>query len=261
MKDKHLSLEEIKNLQIEMLKYFDQFCRANGITYYLSYGTLLGAARHKGYIPWDDDVDVMVPRYEIERLKQIFPKEGRYRIASVDTDKNYNLSYPRVIDTQTYAKIGVFGRTYGVNIDIYPIDAYPLKENDYPEYIQNIKELSAKVELIKKWTKRAVRYFPLPMFSLIRNMEKSLAMAYGANDFETATKVHVCDLNPEPINKSLFEEKVEVEFEGQLYYAPIGWESILRIWYGDWTQLPPEEKRHPYHGTTNLYLKVKSHER
>ena len=102
--DKKLTLSEIKALQLEMLIDFDKFCRENNITYFLSYGTLLGAVRHKGYIPWDDDIDVMVPRTEIEKVRILY-KSDRYKIADANNEPNYEYPYPRLIDMKTYRAV------------------------------------------------------------------------------------------------------------------------------------------------------------
>ena len=76
---KELTLEELKEIEFEILKVFDAFCKENNIRYFLAFGTLLGAIRYKKFIPWDDDVDVLVPREDYERLVKIFNDNEKYQ--------------------------------------------------------------------------------------------------------------------------------------------------------------------------------------
>lgn len=250
-----LTLREIKQLQIQMLEYFDIYCRKNDIPYYLSYGTLLGAIRHKGYIPWDDDVDVMIPRPAINKLVNSF-NDSRYKIISVDTDSTYDFPYPRIVDTHTSSRIGLVATSYGINIDIYPIDAYPNDTQQVVLYRKNVKRCRNRRLMVLKWTKRLLRYLPIPRLPIVKCLVKKHEQALASANYDNAEKVHVFQLETEPLDKSLFDERVEVEFEGHMYYAPKNWDKVLTNWYGDYMKLPPEDKRHPYHATTNIYLKL-----
>lgn len=248
-----LSLNEIKERQIKMLERFDNFCRSHNIPYFLSYGTLLGAVRHSGYIPWDDDVDVMVPRPYINYLVQCF-KDDNYSILSITNCPTYDFPYPRMVDNSTFSKLGPIAKSYGINIDIYPIDAYPNCPNDEFLYRKNVNRARDRRLFVLKWFRRLAARLPIPNLPIANPFVKKHAIALAAADYDTALKVHVCWLETEPLDKSLFDDHVEVEFEGKKYYAPKNTDTILRNWYGDYMQLPPEDKRHPYHGTGNIFL-------
>lgn len=250
---KKLSLDEVKKRQIRMLEIFDKFCRAHEIPYFLSYGTLLGAIRHKGYIPWDDDVDVMVPRPYINQLVHSF-NDYNYSLLSVENCPNYDFPYPRIVDNSTFSKIGPKAKIYGINIDIYPIDAYPNDKKEEIEYRNKIYKAKKLRLFVLKWLKRLVARIPIPYWPVARPFVRKHEKALASADYQLANKVHVFQLETEPLEKSLFEERVEVEFEGRKYFAPKNWDAVLRNWYGDYMQLPPEDKRHPYHGTENIYL-------
>ena len=120
MKEK-LSLEECKKISLDILLDIRDFCDAHDITYYLSVGTLLGAIRHKGYIPWDDDIDIMMPRPDYKRLLDEY--DGKYRILKPETGRLY---YAKAYDTSTVRyEPGVDYNKYdpiGVDIDIFPLD-------------------------------------------------------------------------------------------------------------------------------------------
>ena len=98
---KEINLEERKSLQLAMLKEIDAFCKKNGLRYSLAFGTLLGAIRHKGFIPWDDDLDIMMPVEDIIKFKAIFNYD-KLKFCDVDTEKYYDLDFPRISHKRTY---------------------------------------------------------------------------------------------------------------------------------------------------------------
>ena len=120
---KKLTLDEVKKIQLEILAYIDSFCKKNNISYFINYGTLLGAVRHKGFIPWDDDIDISMDREHYNMFIEKFNQDSsKYKILSLDTDKAYFNNFIKVVDTTT--KI-VDNRNYktfscGVCFDIFP---------------------------------------------------------------------------------------------------------------------------------------------
>ena len=124
---KKLTLDEVKKIQLEILAYIDSFCKKNNISYFINYGTLLGAVRHKGFIPWDDDIDISMDREHYNMFIEKFNQDSsKYKILSLDTDKAYFNNFIKVVDTTT--KI-VDNRNYktfscGVFVDIFPMDKF-----------------------------------------------------------------------------------------------------------------------------------------
>ena len=154
---KELTIEEHKKLALDILVNVADFCDKNGIRYFLAYGTLIGAIRHKGYIPWDDDIDIMMPRSDYDRFLKIYSdKNGRYKVAS-PMDKNTKLAYAKVIDTKTVKIEG--GVKYSgkndwscVDIDVFPLEGQPTDENEFVKYMKKrrflLRELYAKTNKI-----------------------------------------------------------------------------------------------------------------
>ena len=96
-----LTLQELKNIEFDLLKEFDAFCRQNQIRYFLAYGTLLGAVRYKGFIPWDDDVDVLVPREDYDKMIKIYKDSDRYRLYSTERNPKFGYPFSKLCDMTT----------------------------------------------------------------------------------------------------------------------------------------------------------------
>ena len=150
---KQINIEEIRKLQISILLYVHEFCKKNNIRYSLSGGTLLGAVRHKGYIPWDDDIDIMMPRPDYERFVNEFNenrKDVEYKVICSYNDSQFFQPFAKVVNTKTFLK-----ETYkrpvaqmGVYIDVFPIDGLPndeQKREKYWNFIARQKNISTAV--------------------------------------------------------------------------------------------------------------------
>ena len=132
---KELSKNEIKTIQLDILQSIHQFCETNNIRYSLAYGTLLGAIRHKGYIPWDDDIDVMMPRPDYERFIQNYPNFcDRNIVQTYNNDNSYYLWCAKVYDNRTEQI--TFPTRSGVCVDVFPIDGLPDNLEDVRKYIK-----------------------------------------------------------------------------------------------------------------------------
>ena len=262
--NKVISLDELKQIQLDILTKVHDFCVKNNIDYFLSYGTLIGAIRHKGYIPWDDDIDIEMTRPNYEKFLKSF--NGAYRELEVyapELDWNYYAPYANVCDNRTILKekgIGHNGRVLGIKIDVFPIDGLPSDEalydkmfkksrlynsllvynqRDFSQFINSMKSLNLK-DCFKWIVGHTVPH------SLIQKWMYKLATQYN---YSSAKKAGLITFTPVKysVDKSCFEHYIEVEFEGRTFYTIKDYDMYLRLLYGDYMQLPPIEERIPHH--------------
>ena len=252
-----ISLDECKRIQLEMLVEIDTFCRARNIKYMLAYGTLLGAIRHKGYIPWDDDVDISMPYEDMLRFKKEF-KSDKLEYIDVDTDDYFFYAFSRVVHKPTYSQCGAISRSHGICIDLYPVIKVDKLCETNLSRIQKLIRLCNLRDYVTKWRSRAIRYLPiknLPFVQLIAKYYKKQLLDIqnrdGNNFYFISSPISVYE--KDVFDMDPFSELIDVEFENLKFMAPANYDRFLRKVYGDYMQLPPEDQRHPYHSGTYFW--------
>lgn len=252
-KKRPLTLDERKSIQLDMLKEIDAFCKTNEIKYSLAFGTLLGAIRHKGFIPWDDDVDIMMPLPDMLRFKEFFHSKTM-KYCDVDTDKYFCFSFARIADTRTINKEGLIHNSYGICIDLYPIVAISDNTEQNVLFFERAKTLEKKCDFFTKWRMRAVRHLPIRTIPFYRSAVRELS-DFSRYSFEYGkTNNYYIIAGPISLHEKMtydfdmFEELIEVEFEKNIFQAISNYDVFLTLRYGDYMTPPPEDQRHPYHG-------------
>lgn len=262
---------EQKEHLLKMLECFDAFCKEHNLRYYLSGGTLLGAIRHKGFIPWDDDIDVNMPRPDCEKLMEISGgKIGDYILNAPNYTENYHAYHYKLYDESLLTSKEEFVKVYPVFMDIFPIEGLADTEegnvNHFKELIQKkdrLECLFGKNPFWGKTMKKKIERLKLrPRMRLIGKKKlfdevvKTMTR-YSFDESEyvgvMATKVHTVE---ERVKKSEFCESIDVTFEGKTFSGPKGYDTYLRQLYGDhYMELPPVEKRYSDHGIVAYHRK------
>lgn len=263
-----LTLEQVKEAELRILVELDQVCNDNKLTYFLAYGTLLGAIRHGGFIPWDDDIDVWMPRDDYECLKSVLSrKTGRYQLLYPEQKESSHYSFYKYIDSWTKVVIEneIPVESLGVWIDIFPLDNY--RDNTFwQNKIRMLKTIYFEIVHQKQI------YTNNPINKIIKTILRVLFGRVDASRIsilldKTVQKYNKTDTafnqafldelgKKEVFSKEWFADSVQVNFEGRQFAAPVGYEHILRQLYGDYLKLPPIDKRNPSHGFEACWRKT-----
>lgn len=264
---KKLTIEEIKTCSFQVLQAVRDVCEANGLSYSLTGGTLIGAVRHQGFIPWDDDIDVMMSRPDYDRFIEIV-RAGDFgfdlHCAEIDGD---NYWYPfakachrktRMVEKDTQHS----GAELGVFVDIFPVDGAgshywtaKLRAMVFV-FFHGLKVTSNWTSFhrskLRKWYYEPARYVCYLLSKVLgrKNIDRILSAFLRSRRYEDCRYAGrlVGDYGSKEImSKVLFEEKIRVTFEGEQFDAVADYDTFLGSLYGNYMQLPPKEKRVTHH--------------
>ena len=259
-----MTLPEIQARGLGMLRFMDDICRREGLTYWLSGGTLLGAVRHKGFIPWDDDVDLMMPRPDYERFLALAGRCSNrdYAIVTPYLNRDYAMPWARVWDLGTRVDLThmVKAGSETLFLDIFPVEGLPDSPRGCALWFKRVRlrdillKCSRKADLWDHERLKALKRALMAVTSILppnfyaRRLDRFCAR-HG--HFEKAKNAGVCLIthygSRECMPAGVFRGTEPVEFCGQHFPAPAGWDTYLRRLYGDYMKLPPEEKRASLH--------------
>ena len=254
---------DIRKYQIDTLQFVHDFCEENGIKYFIAGGTLLGAIRHGGYIPWDDDIDICMRRGEYEKLLKCFSDE-KYKIATYENTKKYYYPYAKIYDSYTYLDDMMKEDCHiGIGIDVLPIDNLC---DDITHNKRNYKIIGvyrkiiagklfwlSKVNPIKKVIIRVVSFF----VSGKHAAKRIDCIAKKYKDRSTKSIGHIAwgyPMERDMLPNYAYDESFKIKFENIMVNCPKEYDLILKTHFGDYMKLPPKEEQQSGHHF-NAYLK------
>lgn len=250
----------IKEIQLDILNEIDSFCKKSRIRYSLAYGTLIGAVRHKGYIPWDDDIDILMPRPDYDRFLNSFHSD-QCAVMDLSLSNNCVETFAKVCRKGTIMVDRALKRTlWGINVDIFPIDGAP-----DPGLEDHYATMSKKREWISRlcpfyrvvgknrlqwFLKYCIKRLRYPHFGNCADVKASInaeLRTYTFDESPLAGAYFGDDGIREFMPRKWFESFTDMEFEGRYYPVISHFDDYLRRLYGDYMQLPPEDKRVSHH--------------
>lgn len=258
-----LTTEQVRKMQLkglQMTMFFDEFCKKHNLLYYFCGGCCIGAIRHKGFVPWDDDVDVFMPRDDYEKLKELWVDTPEYSIQYTTKDFLTENQFLTICDNNT-----TFIKTYqkdldmnhGLVLDVLPLDGCP---TGWRRKIQKLWALLYSLFIVGKAPENHGKAIYL-VGKFLLALAKPKSWRYRIwrfcerkmSQYPISECAYITELCAGPhymkneYKKEWFEKAVRVEFEGQLLPIPVGYDGYLRMAFGDYMQLPPEEKRVCHH--------------
>ncbi len=265
VKKRELTLQEKQEANLSALVEIDRLCRDNNWTYYLTYGTLLGAIRHQGFIPWDDDVDIFMPRKDYDKLIAFMGDDtiNGFKLCTRENTKNYPYYIPRfcnmkyrfvTLQDEPEFDIGAF-------VDIYPLDNYcndaeaGLKLQKKLSYYNTLYAMYLNKTIGESKIKRIVSRICHAIISTIKDdrfayeidnkIMSTLEKHTSDNDIYIGVNCWHCKFRQ--YERDMFSEIQEISFEGHYFFVPKRYDEILTLIYKDYMKLPSEKERKESH--------------
>ncbi|MBR4183150.1 MAG: LicD family protein [Lachnospiraceae bacterium] len=256
---REINVEELKQIQINILDYVAAFCDENNIKYWINSGTLLGAVRHGGYIPWDDDIDLGMLREDYDRFISTYSDPtGRFSLIGYEADGITPVSFLKVIDNNTVLyEPDETGLRIAVYIDIFVYDNAP-ESLDEVERMYDVRDNYFRLinsQNDKTWPEGMLHKASMLLYRLRKVYFKGRCyyvkkMIVNAKRYNTGECARVGDFLAFlrfTCDKDVLSEMTEIAFEGKKYKAPKRYDEWLTAMYGDYMTLPPVEERVSHH--------------
>lgn len=248
-----ITIERRKEIQLAILKRVHHLCEKNNLYYFLGGGTLIGAVRHKGYIPWDDDIDLMMPREDYDALLRIInASKGRLAAFSSKSCRDYPYAFAKISDRATrlvsdeYYKISGLG----IHIDIFPYDGICSREKitkaqyKIVGYMQSIRE---SLIIARRKNQNLPEAKRILLKACLKTITKTASIFKVKNCEKAGCIVAIRFGEKEIVKKELFAKRILADFEQYQFYIPQGYDTYLKNLYGDYMSLPPRKDRRPGH--------------
>lgn len=271
---KEMEINDIQKVSLDILKDIHEFCIANDIKYTLFGGTLIGAIRHHGFIPWDDDVDIAMPRSEYNKFVRLYQSKHGYELfAREKQGKDIYLAFARVCEMdKTFVDTSLIPwntKKTGIWIDVFPLDG---AESEYDKAVKQFTDIK-KIWNLSVKVKRSMASFSTRKGFVMKLRLFALKLLYRWRLNIWDKHIMMCKEIPfekseyysnfswagfgikEYYETSAFDGYLLQQFEDGKFYVMKGYDGALKSKYGDYMQLPPKEERVPRHSVNTFYWK------
>lgn len=259
--------DKLKDVQLEIMIEIDRLCTKHNIRYYLAYGTLIGAIRHNGFIPWDDDIDIMMPYDDMIKFAKICESEldERFFYQSPESEQEYGLTINRVRrNNSLLLEPTLMGKKVhqGIMVDIYPL--FGAETTKFKRKMQVVNAMRRALYMLDEPVKNHGSIMKLGSSFLLKTktlkhkkkIAKRLTDKMVKKSFDNSEFVTVLDSGIKEMSttykKEWFGNGIRHKFEDYEFIVPCDSDSVLRTYFGDYMQLPPVEERKYHHE----YLKI-----
>ena len=269
MSERILSLEEIKQVELDILEYLHEICEKHDIKYFIDFGTLLGAVRHQGFIPWDDDTDISLARDEFEKLYKVLKNENHpyYKMISFRETKGYPYSYMRVYDIRTRRDANLRDSTVvlGTCVDVFPYDGVATEKSDRKkmklyQYLIRLSSLNFKgIKSENGGLKNLPRYIGSAIFQLSSPQTwnqklENMALKYSLDQAKYLACTIFDPSLPEGIKKEWLYDLIDLPYENIVVKAPRKYHEILVYEFGENYMTPPPIEQQVPGGDKNYWI-------
>ena len=280
---KKLSLDQVKETALQLLIYVDRICEENDLKYSLYYGTLLGAVRHKGFIPWDDDIDIVMLRPDYDKLLSILAKDETYLLLDQSTRPDYRYTFAKLVDSNTYLESTQFysgeDPELGVFLDIFPLDGVPENQEELVLYrnelnqdkagiMYTIKDMYARSfnkyrSLLKKVVKKPqqLKFLKEGDYSYWRAKYEADAKRYPVTSSKYCAHVEFIETDKKIYPTEWFYKFKKIDFEGYQFQSIQADDEFLTSYFGNYMELPPIEEQKSNHPYIAYYKEYKEEEK
>lgn len=255
-------IKDIQKKMLEILVEVDRVCKKHNIKYILDSGTVLGAMRHKGFIPWDDDIDIGMLREDYERFCEVAPKELRtpYVFENMYTRKDYPNIFGKCYDTSTkYVQHNTahLDIQHGIFLDVFPMDnVEPKDKKTQCRIVASLNTVRCIKQKTEPFSLRHCLYLPLFLLPIksINRLVDSIMKKHYVEETELVCPVCQSGTRKPMFKRTMFTDTIDAEFEGLFFPVPREYDEFMLGYYSNPYELPPEEKRNPTHGIVEVKL-------
>ena len=252
-----IELDELKDIELDILLAFHEYCEQKGFEYLLYYGTLLDAVRHQGFIPWDDDIDIAMPRKDYEAFYEAFCADNPFETIKLVSYRDRSSIYPfiKLVDTRTEVVEDFVDPRYktGMWIDIFPLDGLPTHDRPFKTnrktlitYDFTVGDTTTGTTPLRHLVKKLLTpVLAAPdIYRVAAHLDAVAAQTPLDPSHDVGAVVWGCGKR-ERMPYTLLEREL-LNFEGHRLYGPAHYDEFLSRIYGDYLTLPPENERKPH---------------
>ena len=248
--------DKLKRYEIDILDEFVTICNKNKIRYFLAYGTLLGAVRHKGFIPWDDDIDIYLKPEDYYKFKEVMLKNplDKYFYQSLETEKYYSLLFAklRMNNTSVVEEKTKGEKTHnGIFLDVFPLMPFPVRKEAQDKLLFRLTVMKLMIEADLKTRSLYDNYGTAGkilsnVFKIVPRKIRNKIVASLLRKCLLTNEVYekyYCFIDGKTFDRDLFDKIIKIDFEGKKYSAPKNYDKYLTSMYGDYMTPPPVDAR------------------